>query len=85
MNNSITQRELAKRLGITFLKSGWYTTPAEYARLHNLTRQAIYKRLQRGQLFSHRIGGTQLIWMPGKTSVGVIANIKPKVRRGNNV
>lgn len=71
-------KKIIEGLGMTFLKSGWYVTPASYARLHNMSRAAVHKRIQRGQLFSHQVGGWFLIWLPGNTSAGVIANIKPR-------
>ena len=46
-----------------FLKSGYYATPALYAKIIGISRQALTKRIQRGKMLSHRIGDHYILWM----------------------
>jgi hypothetical protein len=46
-----------------YLKSGYYATPALYAKIIGISRQALTRRIQRGQMFSHRIGEHYILWM----------------------
>ena len=50
--------------GLVYLKSGYYTTPFYYAKIQKISRQALTKRIQRGQMLSHRIGQHYLLYVP---------------------